>query len=104
MPYLFSSHLVLHVTSNRYAGLIARPNQIEENSIFFQVQYYFVPAHYVYESISMTWFTGDTRQVIVEPGTQYYDPLDCPSRLNFDGVCMVSISDYVQAFFGFKWS
>ena len=104
MSYLFSSHLVLHVTSNRYAGLIARPNQIEENTIFFQAQYLFVPAHYVYESISMTWFTGDPRQVIVEPGTQYYDLLDCASRLNSDGVCMVSTYDYVQAFFGFKWS
>jgi len=52
----------------------------------------------------MTWFTGDTREVIVQPGTQYYDPLDCPNRLNSDGVCMVSISAYVEAFFGFKWS
>ena len=94
----------------RYAGLIARPNQIEENSLFFQAQYWFVPAHYVYESISMSWFWGDDsghgdqRQVIVEPGTQYYDPLDCPNRLNSDGVCVVPVYDYVQAFFGFKWS
>jgi len=52
----------------------------------------------------MTWFTGDTREVIVQPGTQYFDSLDCPNRLNSDGVCMVTISDYTQAFFGFKWS
>jgi len=44
-------------------------------------------------------FRSDKRFVIVGEGSDYYLPLDCNSNL-FDGICQVSVSTYVNAFFG----
>lgn len=88
--------------NNTFAGLIARPNQIEGNFILFELQYWLVPAHYVFESISTVWFGADSRLVEVSSGSQYYDPLNCEDSLT-DGVCLVTVEDYVNAFFGGRW-
>jgi hypothetical protein len=47
----------------------------------------------------MSMFRNDNRFVIVGAGSDYYVPLDCDSNL-FDGVCQVSVSTYLNAFFG----
>lgn len=44
-------------------------------------------------------FYNDDRQVIVTSGSDYWDFLDC-SSIAVDGKCEVTVSDYVNAFYG----
>lgn len=85
--------------NNSFAGLIARPQQIEGGFFLFALQYWIVPSHYVFEGITTSWFINDTRQVVVTPGSSYYNVLDCPEIIE-DGECVVSTMDYLDAFFG----
>ena len=111
--------------NNFFSGLIVRPQQmskielyvsisscfvveIADNHLialhfnaagFWQVTYWINPGHFVYEGLCMSFFRSDKRFVIVGEGSDYYLPLGCNSN-SFDGVCQVSVSNYVDAFFG----
>lgn len=111
--------------NNFFSGLIVRPQQMSkiewyvsifscfvgelaDNHLiafifyaagFWQITYWINPGHFVYEGLCMSMFRSDKRFVIVGEGSEYYLPLDCNSNL-FDGVCQVSVSTYVNAFFG----
>lgn len=71
----------------------------EGRFFFFELQYLIAPSHYVFEGITTTWFVGDSRQVVVNLGSQYYDELHCRD-ISIDGVCTVTVEDYANAFFG----
>jgi hypothetical protein len=66
----------------------------EEGSLYFQAQYWVFPAHYVFESMTMSMYHLDYRMVEVGPGSQYYDDLGCNDRL-INGRCLVPVNDYV---------
>lgn len=51
----------------------------------------------------MSLFYNDTRSVIVSEGSDYYDDLDCEENL-VDGHCEVFVSNYVNEFFGGRFS
>jgi hypothetical protein len=48
-------------------------------------------------------FFNDDREVIVGQGSDYYDELNC-SNIAVGGKCKVSVSAYVDAFFGGHYS
>ena len=51
----------------------------------------------------MSVFFNDDREVIVGQGSDYYDELNC-DNIAVDGECKVSVSAYVDAFFGGQYS
>lgn len=111
--------------NNFFSGLIVRPQQMSkiewyvsisacfvdelaDNRLiafnfyaagFWQITYWINPGHFVYEGLCMSMFRSDKRFVIIGEGSDYFVQLDCNSNL-FDGVCQVSVSTYVNAFFG----
>lgn len=44
-------------------------------------------------------FYNDDRQVVVTSGSDYWDYLNC-TEIQVDGECEVTVSDYVDAFYG----
>lgn len=66
----------------------------EEGSLYFQAQYWVFPAHYVFESMTMSMYHLDYRMVEVGPGSQYYDDLGCNDSL-INGRCLVPVNEYV---------
>ena len=49
-------------------------------------------------------FFNDERQVIVERGSDFWDSLNCTSIAEVDGQCDVTVSEYVDAFYGGHFS
>ena len=84
-----------------WCGLIIRPDVIAAGNIFFKVQWLVFPGHYIFESITTTWFFEDTREVEIGEGSEYYDVFNCG---DVDGVCTTSVSEYVTAFFGGEYT
>ncbi|KAL7546777.1 hypothetical protein ACHAWF_010122 [Thalassiosira exigua] len=82
--------------NNFFSGLIVRPQQMTG---FWQITYWINPGHFVYEGLCMSVFHRDTRNVTVGIGSQYYYPLNCEA-IEINGVCEVTVSEYVDAFFG----
>lgn len=79
---------------------IAARKMIKPPSLLFDLLHVFVlKGHFVYEGLTMSVFSNDNRKVIVGQGSDYYDSLNC-SEILVDGVCEVTVSDYVNAFFG----
>ncbi|KAL3805930.1 hypothetical protein HJC23_007891 [Cyclotella cryptica] len=68
--------------NNFFSGLIVRPQQM---------------------GLVMSVFYNDNRQVIVGQGSDYYDALNCNS-ISVDGECQVTVSEYVNVFFGGQFS
>jgi len=85
--------------NNFFSGLIVRPQQMMGG--LWEITYWINPGHYVYEGLCMSMFRNDDRMVIVERGSDYYSSpfFDCVN-ISVDGVCQVSVSVYVDAFFG----
>jgi len=82
--------------NNFFSGLIVRPQQMTG---FWQITYWINPGHFVYEGLCMSIFHNDIRNVIVGYGSDVYTRLDCDNQL-VNGVCVVTVSSYVDAFFG----
>ena len=47
----------------------------------------------------MCLFHDDVRQVIIQPGSDYWNDLNC-DNISVAGKCQVNASDYVSVFFG----
>jgi len=91
--------------NNFFSGLIVRPQQMTGLWAF---TYWINPGHFVYEGLCMSIFSSDNdRLVEVSTGSQYYCELcenfpigvyDC--TIPDASQCEVSVSRYVNAFFG----
>ena len=113
-------------TNNFFSGLIVRPQQMGTG--LWLVTYWITPGHFVYEGksvnqpsdVNQIWmlksnfflfsgmvtsiFYNDDRQVIVESGSDLWTPLNCTSIAEVDGQCDVSVSKYIDAFYGGHFS
>eukprot|EP00956_Cyclotella_meneghiniana_P034468 scaffold105270_cov79-Cyclotella_meneghiniana.AAC.1 len=89
-------------TNNFFSGLIVRPQQMGEG--LWLVTYWITPGHFVYEGMVTSIFFNDERQVIVERGSDFWDSLNCTSIAEVDGRCDVTVSEYVDAFYGGHFS
>ena len=90
--------------NNQYSGFIASPALLTKN-IFFAVQYWFVPDHYVYEGMVSSLFGNDIlRDVIVPPSSFFYEQLKASCEMEEDMMCKVTVNDYFEVYFDGLWS
>jgi hypothetical protein len=91
--------------NNFFAGLIARPQFLISG--FYAVPYYICPGHYVYESLVTTVFHGDSRPVLANVGSEFFEYLadqdenDCSVRAT---ECIGTVHEFVGVFFGHQYS
>ena len=87
--------------NNAYSGFIAGPAILTKN-IFFAVQYWFVPGHYVYEGMLTSLFADDyIRNVTVSQTSAAFSELNCVAETS--GSCTVSVGEYFQNYFDNMW-
>jgi hypothetical protein len=87
--------------NNFFAGLIVRPQFMVGG--FYAVPYYISPSHYVYESLVMSLYDGDTRVVEATGGSEFFDYLvGDPDNIciNNSTQCEGTVFQYVSVFFG----
>ncbi len=88
--------------NNAYSGFIASPALLTKK-IFFAVQYWFVPGHYVYEGMLTSLFDqDDSRFVVVPQSSTNFDRLNCVADAS--GSCTVTVSEYFSVSFDRLWS
>ena len=89
--------------NNFFAGLIVRPQFLVGN--FYAIPFYITPGHYVYESLVMSLFYNDTRTVLANVDSDFYNYLEelgtCSPILPN---CTGTIGQYVDVFFDFEYS
>ena len=87
--------------NNFFSGLIVRPQFMTG---LFAITYWITPGHYVYEGMICSIFDGDTRTVVADYNTDFYNDLDCAGRnLTAAGECTGSVEDYMDSFYGGKF-
>jgi hypothetical protein len=88
--------------NNAYSGFIASPALLTRN-IFFDVQYRFVPGHYVYQGMVTSMFDQDTTRYVTVPETSsFYSALGCAA--DSSDTCTVTVSEYFDVYFDGQWS
>jgi hypothetical protein len=61
---------------------------------FYAVPYYISPSHYVYESLVMSLYSNDTRTVLADDGSEFYEYMRCTGS-----PCQGTVVQYVDWFF-----
>jgi ABC-type multidrug transport system ATPase subunit len=84
--------------NNFFSGLIVRPQYL---SSFFEIPYWITPGHYVYEGLVIAAFHDDQREVVADPGSDFYVYLMCD---DLNAQCVGTIDDFINVFFGGKFS
>lgn len=85
--------------NNFFSGLIVRPQFMV--GTFFALPYYITPGHYVYEGLVVSLFQNDTRFVIAEEGSEFYDAMveDGICEQGQDEECFGPVPRYIEVFF-----
>lgn len=69
---------------------------------FFELPYWITPGHYVYEGLVMAQYDGDTRTVMANNNSEFYDYLGCDDRVVQQ--CNGTVEQYVYVFFGGRFN
>jgi hypothetical protein len=86
--------------NNFFSGLIVRPQFMTG---LFDFTYWITPGHYVYEGLVITQFYGDNRTVAAIDDSEFYYHLGC-DVINSTNACVGTVEDYVDMFFGGRFS
>ena len=85
--------------NNFFSGLIVRPQYMTG---FFELPYWITPGHYVYEGLVMAQYNGDTRTVMANNNSEFYDYLGCEDHVVQQ--CNGTVEQYVYVFFGGRFN
>lgn len=89
--------------NNFFSGLIVRPQFMV--GTFFAVPYYITPGHFVYEGLVESLYYADDRKVQADKGSEYWWSLvEGGECLETDDVCIGTVDDFVNVFFGNEFS
>lgn len=86
--------------NNFFSGLIVRPQFLVG---FFAIPYYITPGHYVYEGLITSLYHNDTRTVMADYGTDFYDDLGCEFNNITIGECQGTATQFMDSFYGGKF-
>jgi len=84
-----------------FSGFIVKPKYFKGP---FQLGLWTAPGRFTFEGIAMTQFEGIDDPVLATPQSPYFFYLECNNRTDVEAPCFGPMENYVQFFFGDKFS
>jgi hypothetical protein len=89
--------------NNFFAGLVVRPQYMI--GTFYVIPFYICPGHYVYDGMVFSLYHNNNQPVVAAYGSDFNDYLIAQGNCSeTDTVCIGTVHEYVQDFFGGKYA